>query len=144
MSSAVTFRIDGDPIPQPRPRVSTSGGFGRAYVPKSHPVHEFRTQVAHAARAAGLNSRSGPVSVEIVATFGRPRSHLNKSGVKRSAPTLPRPDVDNVAKAVLDALQDVIGDDTKVGRLVIEKAWGSEGCTTVTVTTGHEDGGGNR
>jgi Holliday junction resolvase RusA-like endonuclease len=78
-----------------------------------------------------------------VATFGRPRSHLNKSGVKRSAPALPRPDVDNVAKAVLDALQDALGDDTRVARLMIEKGWGSEGCTTVTVTTRINDAGDN-
>jgi Holliday junction resolvase RusA-like endonuclease len=143
MSSEVTFRVPGDPIPQPRPRVSTRGGFAKAYVPAKHPVHEFRSRVADAARAAGLNPRDGPVSIEIVATFGRPRSHLNKSGVKRSAPALPRPDVDNVAKAVLDALQDALGDDTRVARLMIEKGWGSEGCTTVTVTTRINDAGDN-
>jgi Holliday junction resolvase RusA-like endonuclease len=64
--------------------------------------------------------------------------------VKRSAPALPRPDVDNVAKAVLDALQDAIGDDTQVARLTIEKGWGSEGSTTVQVTTGHDEGSGLR
>lgn len=62
--------------------------------------------------------------------------------MKPSAPALPRPDCDNLAKAVLDALQDTLGDDTRVARLTIEKAWGREGCTTVTVTTGHDDGGG--
>jgi hypothetical protein len=35
---------------------------------------------------------------------------------------------------VLDGLQDVIGDDTKVSRLVIQKAWGRESSTTVTVS----------
>jgi hypothetical protein len=41
---------------------------------------------------------------------------------------------------VLDALQDALGDDTRVARLTVEKGWGSEGCTTVRVTTGHDDG----
>jgi Holliday junction resolvase RusA-like endonuclease len=140
----ITFHVPGDPIPQPRPRVSTRGGFARAFVPARHPVHEFRSRVAHAARDAGLTRADKPVSIEIVATFGRPRSHLNKSGVKRSAPTLPRPDVDNVAKAVLDGLQDVLGDDTKVARLTVEKEWGSAGRTTVRVTTGHDEGGADR
>lgn len=128
-----TFRIDGNPIPQPRPRVSTRGGFAKAYVPAKHPVHAFRSRVAHAARDAGLNPASGPVSVRISAVFGRPRSHYCKAGVKPSAPALPRPDCDNLAKAVLDGLQEVIGDDTRVARLTVEKAWGSEGRTTVTV-----------
>jgi Holliday junction resolvase RusA-like endonuclease len=137
----ITFHVDGNPVPQPRPKVSTRGGFARAFVPARHPVHEFRARVAHAARDAGLAPADHAVSVEISAVFGRPRSHLTKSGVKRSAPALPRPDVDNVAKGVLDGLQDVIGDDTRVARLTIEKGWGSEGCTTVRVTTGHDEGG---
>jgi Holliday junction resolvase RusA-like endonuclease len=39
-----------------------------------------------------------------------------------------------VAKAVLDALQDVIGDDTSVARLVVEKSYGIEGRTTVRIS----------
>jgi Holliday junction resolvase RusA-like endonuclease len=42
--------------------------------------------------------------------------------------------VDNIAKAVLDALQDVIGDDSLVGRLVVEKSYGQEARTTVRVS----------
>jgi Holliday junction resolvase RusA-like endonuclease len=131
--SPVTFEIAGDPVPQPRPRVSTAGGFARAYVPKGHPVHAYRQAVALAARAAGLRDEARPVSVVIDAVFGRPKSHLNKSGVKASAPQLPRPDVDNIGKAVLDSLQDVMGDDTMVSRLVVEKSWGTKGRTTVRV-----------
>jgi Holliday junction resolvase RusA-like endonuclease len=59
---------------------------------------------------------------------------MNNAGVKSTAPRLPRPDVDNVAKAVLDALQDVMGDDAMVARLVVEKSWGAEARTTVRIT----------
>lgn len=131
---AVTFTISGDPVPQPRPRVSTAGGFARAYVPKSHAIHAYRQAVAIAARSAGLRDEARPVSVVIDAVFGRPKSHITKSGVKQTAPMLPRPDVDNLGKAVLDALQEVMGDDTMVSRLVVEKSWGTEGRTTVRVT----------
>jgi len=130
----VTLSIPGDPVPQPRPRVSTAGGFARAYVPKSHPIHAYRQAIALAASAAGLREQSRPVSVIIDAVFARPKSHLTKSGVKATAPTLPRPDVDNLGKAVLDALQEVMGDDTYVARLVVEKSWGTEGRTTVRIT----------
>ena len=130
---AITFSVPGDPVPQPRPRVSTRGGFARAYVPSKHPVHEYRTQIAAAARDAGLTETGEPLSVVIDAVFARPKSHLRKSGVKPDAPKLPRPDVDNLAKAVLDALQDVVGDDTKVARLVVEKSYGTEARTTVRI-----------
>ena len=131
---AITFSVPGDPVPQPRPRVSTAGGFARAYVPAKHPVHAYRQAVAAAARAAGLTETGDPLNVVIDAVFGRPKSHMNKSGVKPTAPTLPRPDVDNIGKAVLDALQDVIGDDTNVSRLVVEKSYGPEARTTVRIS----------
>lgn len=131
---AITFSVPGDPVPQPRPRVSTVGGFGRAYVPKTHPVHAYRASIAAAARDAGLSQTGEPLNVVIDAVFGRPKSHMTKSGVRASAPSLPRPDVDNVGKAVLDALQDVIGDDSCVSRLVVEKSYGPEGRTTVRVS----------
>ena len=131
---AITFSVPGDPVPQPRPRVSTRGGFARAYVPAKHPVHEYRTLLAAAARDAGLTQTGEPLNVVIDAVFARPKSHLRKSGVKPDAPRLPRPDVDNIGKAVLDALQDVIGDDTCVARLVVEKSYGNEAQTIVRVS----------
>jgi Holliday junction resolvase RusA-like endonuclease len=131
---AITFTVPGDPVPQPRPRVSTRGGFARAYVPSKHPVHDYRTQLALAARLAGLTPTGEPLDVVIDAVFERPKSHMLKSGVKATAPKLPRPDVDNVAKAVLDSLQDVMGDDSLVARLVVEKSWGQEARTTVRIT----------
>lgn len=131
---AITFTVPGDPVPQPRPRVSTAGGFARAYVPKNHPIHAYRQAVAVAARAAGVVQATGPVSIIIDAVFARPKSHMNKGGVKPKAPALPRPDVDNISKGVLDALKIVMGDDTNVGRLLVEKTWGTEGRTTVRIT----------
>ena len=131
---AITFTVSGEPVPQPRPRVSTRGGFARAYVPSAHPVHAYRQAVQLAAQAAGLTATGEPLNVVIDAVFVRPKSHMRKSGVKPDAPVLPRPDVDNVAKAVLDALQDVMGDDSLVARLVVEKSYGQEARTTVRIS----------
>jgi Holliday junction resolvase RusA-like endonuclease len=131
---AITFTVPGEPVPQPRPRVSTRGGFARAYVPSTHPVHAYRQAVQLAAQAAGLTATGEPLNVVIDAVFVRPKSHMRKSGVKPDAPVLPRPDVDNVAKAVLDALQDVMGDDSLVARLVVEKSYGQEARTTVRIS----------
>jgi Holliday junction resolvase RusA-like endonuclease len=66
--------------------------------------------------------------------FVRPKSHSTKKGLKPSAPAVPLPDVDNVAKAVLDAIGPVLGNDKQVRRLVIEKSYGTEARTTVRVT----------
>jgi Holliday junction resolvase RusA-like endonuclease len=127
---AITFSVAGDPVPQPRVRVSTRGGFARAYVPSKHPVHAYREGILRAAIDAGLLPVSEPIEVIIDAVFARPKSHLTKRGVKASAPALPRADVDNIAKAALDSLKDLF-DDTQVRRLIVEKSWGDEARTTV-------------
>lgn len=132
---AIAFTVTGDPVPQPRPRVSTRGGFARAYVPKTHAVHAYRDAIAAAARAAGAGVHGEPVSVVIDLVWQRPKSHLRKSGVKPDAPVLPRADVDNAAKAVLDSLNGVAWeDDSQVQRLVVEKSYGTEARTTVRIT----------
>lgn len=130
----ISFSVPGDPVPQPRPRVSTRGGFARAYVPKTHAVHAYRKAVQLAAVDAGLCKQAGSVQVIIDAVFARPKSHLTKRGVKPSAPALPRPDVDNIAKSVLDSIGPILGDDTQVSRLVVEKTYGTEGRTTVRIS----------
>lgn len=130
----ITFSVPGDPVPQPRPRVSTAGGFGRAYVPKTHAVHAYRHALQLAAIDAGLRNDAATVQVVIDCVFARPKSHMRKSGVKPDAPQLPRPDVDNLAKAVLDAIGPILGDDTQVSRLVVEKTYGTEARTTVRIT----------
>lgn len=128
----ITFSVLGDPVPQPRVRVSTRGGFARAYVPSKHPVHAYRDALLREALACGLTLISEPIEVIVDAVFKRPKSHLTKRGVKATAPALPRADVDNVGKAVLDSLKSVF-DDTLVRRLIVEKSWGDEARTTVRV-----------
>lgn len=129
----VTFTVPGEPVPQPRPRVSTRGGFARAYVPKGHAVHAYRHALQLAAIDAGLRNDTGAVQVVIDCVFTRPKSHLRKSGLRPDAPQLPRPDVDNLAKAVLDAIGPILGDDSQVSRLVVEKSYGPEARTTVRI-----------
>lgn len=129
----ISFTVPGDPVPQPRPRVSTRGGFARAYVPAKHPVHAYRQAVALAAATAGLGARDTPLAVRIVATFARPKSHYGAKGrLKPDAAPLPRPDCDNIAKAVLDALS-VAFDDTLVSDLRVTKTYGSHGSTAVEI-----------
>lgn len=138
----ITFEVGGEPVPQPRVRVSTWGGRGRAYVPKSHPVHAYREAIVLVARTAGWagGPTDGPVAVEILASFSRPPSHLTKAGTPRaSAPRWPcRADVDNVAKAVLDAIGDSGAfwrDDDQVVELRIRKSYAERppGRTVVSV-----------
>ena len=58
--------------------------------------------------------------------FVRPRAHFKKGQLKSGAPShvLKTPDIDNLAKFVLDALQkNILADDKFVTTLVVNKRW---------------------
>jgi Holliday junction resolvase RusA-like endonuclease len=107
---AITFTVPGQPVPQPRPRISTWGGRGRAYTPAHHPIHAYRQAVALAARIAGNGAArlDGPVALVVECIFGRPPSHVTKGGrLAKGAPAIPpRCDWDNLGKGVCDAITD--------------------------------------
>ena len=132
---AISFTVPGEPVPQPRPRVTTRGGHGHAYVPAKHPVNAYRRAVAAAARAAGAGVHGDAVEIIIDFVFARPKSHLRKTGLAADAPQWPRKDIDNLEKAVLDALNGVAWhDDSQVVRVVKSKRYGTEARTTVRIT----------
>jgi len=121
--SEVRFRVDGTPVAQPRPRVSVRNGVPRGYVPAKHPIHSYRDAVAIAAARAGLTHQTGKVRVSMFFLFPRPQSHYTRSGaVKDDAPILPRPDIDNLVKGVLDALAPWF-DDKLVANANVVKDW---------------------
>lgn len=144
---AITFTVDGPPVPQPRARISTWGGRGRAYTPKDHAIHPYRQAIAIratlAAKAAGWAVTDRPVVLEVLALFSRPASHLTKSvkgpaQVRRGAPAFPpRNDWDNLGKAVSDAITDSgavwADDDQVVDARVLKRYTSGTPRTVVTI-----------
>jgi Holliday junction resolvase RusA-like endonuclease len=132
---AIAFSVDGDPVPQPRARITVRGRHGHAYTPSDHKIHAYRAAVAAAAVEAGATpTDAAPITLIIDLVFARPKSHFRKSGLREDAPKLPRADCSNVLKGIEDSLNGVAWvDDTQVGRVVVEKSWGTEGRTTVRI-----------
>ncbi len=113
--------IPGEPVAQPRPKVSTKNGFPRAYTEQDHPIHAFKQAVRLAWNGSINRCLTGPLSIEIVCWYSRPKSH---SKIRRTArePKMSRPDIDNVAKGILDSLNGVAYiDDGQVYSLTVEK-----------------------
>jgi Holliday junction resolvase RusA-like endonuclease len=134
--SAIAFTVLGDPVPQPRPRVTTKGKFARAYTPSSHPINGYRAAIAEAARQAGAKPVADmPLTIEIDFVFSRPKSHFNKKGLKPGVPVLPRADVTNCVKGVEDALNGIAYvDDRQLCSVTATKAWGEEALTRVRIS----------
>ena len=113
--------IPGDPVAQPRPKVSTRGGFARAYVDAKHPIHEFKQAIRSAYVNAGGELLDGPVQMSIDCYFARPKGHNKKRRLHREYKTT-KPDSDNLGKSILDALNEIAyKDDGQVWYLTVKK-----------------------
>jgi Holliday junction resolvase RusA-like endonuclease len=113
--------IPGEPVAQPRPTISTRGGFARAYVDAKHPCHAMKEAIRLVWQTKVGRCLTGPVSVRMVFWFDRPKGH-SKARRSNSEPKISRPDIDNACKLVLDALNGVAYiDDGQVYRLTVEK-----------------------
>ena len=136
----IVLEVPGQPVPQPRPRVSTRGGFGRAYTPTKHPIHVYRQAIKLVARASGKKI-AGPTALVVDAVFQRPPSHWRKHDLSPTAPLWPNADGDNVLKGVADALTDagVWGDDDQVVFWSIRKRYAARDEQARTIITIRED-----
>jgi crossover junction endodeoxyribonuclease RusA len=127
------FFVSGTPKGQPRPRAFARGGKARVYDPGT--AEGWKGQVALAAKE---HLPPAPVDLPVVIhlrfELPRPKGHYCKSGLKPTAPEyhLGKPDIDNLAKAVLDALVAIgfLRDDCLIRLLLITKRYaeGVAGC----------------
>tara|TARA_Y100000590_G_scaffold8514_1_gene10678 strand:+ start:121 stop:594 length:474 start_codon:yes stop_codon:yes gene_type:complete len=112
------FRAYGDPKGQPRPRAFSMNGKVRMYDPGT--AEHWKGQVAEAAHDhLPAAPYQGPLMLALVFYFKRPKAHFRSNGLlKDNAPLWveKKPDLDNMAKAVMDALtaMGMWGDDKQV------------------------------
>lgn len=116
----ITIIIPGQPIGKGRPRF----GNGRTYTPAKT---ESWTKEAfyHIRQQTEERGITGPVSVDWVAVFERPKRMLAKKWPNRRELHTVKPDRDNVDKAILDALtkSGVLKDDCQVTDGAIRKRY---------------------
>lgn len=136
----VAFFAAGVPAPQGNKRAFRNKHSGKiAMVETSKRAPTWRSDIRDTAEKtmAGRYPLDGPLEVELRFVFPRPQMHLSaKGGLKDSAPVhlAQGPDVDKLARGVLDALAVrsggcVITDDRCVTRLVASKEYGERpGC----------------
>lgn len=97
---------------------------------------EGRPAEAAAIRAEALYHDT-PLEVQLLFKLVRPKSHFGAKGVLPSAPAHPLtyPDIDKLARAVLDALTGVLyDDDGRIALLTVEKQWSDPGRQGVVIT----------
>lgn len=136
MRSPEMIFVSGEPKGQPRPRATIRGKHAGMYDPGT--AKEWKKAVAREWQLLNCEPFYCAVSVNLTFFMPRPKAHWRASmsikGLKPSAPKhhAQKPDVDNLAKAVLDALTDAgaWADDKLVVDLRVSKQWsvGEGGC----------------
>ena len=127
----IAFTIPGKPYAKKRPRFSRK--IGRAFNPRENEVAE--ASIGAIAATHFPRPFTGPVALEIIATFAIPGSWTKaKKAALAHKPHTQKPDCDNIAKAVCDGLNRIAwADDSQVSGLSVSKFWGVTNQTTIFV-----------
>lgn len=125
----VVFEIRGQPMGKQRPKFTRVGGFVRTYTPKETVDYEIKVKNSYLEQS-NQTYNNEPICVLIKAFYEVPKSYSFKkkfdciSGKIR--PTT-KPDNDNIAKIILDALNGLVfSDDKQVVDLYVEKCYSLE------------------
>lgn len=125
----MVFNVPGKPQGKPRPRFSSRGKYVHAFTPKSSLDYEKKIRDAYI--EAGGGKIDGGVAISISAYFEIPKSYTKKrvEAIKNYEElALKKPDIDNICKSVLDALNGVAyDDDSQVFSLIATKEYAIDG-----------------
>ncbi len=130
MTAAVYFVVYGTPIGKGRPRATSRGGFVRMYTDAK--TLGFEQAVADEARTAMSNFDlfDTPMQLQLSAYYPIPKSWSKKKrqlAVDGEIYPQVKPDLDNVMKAILDALNGVVyADDSQVINMVATKRYSTD------------------
>ena len=116
------FEVEGEVIGKGRPRFTRQG---RTYTPKKTLDYERAIKKAYINKYSYLSKKSLRIKICAYLEVARSHSKIKKSKMLMNLlQCTKKPDVDNIVKVVLDALNKVAyQDDTQVVELVAIKRW---------------------
>ncbi len=129
MQAEIKFIVPGQPVPQGRPRFARRGSQIQTYDPK--PSVEYKKLVKEVAilnKPEELLEGSLSVEIQIYRQMLKSFSRAKREQAEyRQLRPVTKPDIDNYAKGILDALKGVIWiDDGQVVRLVCDKFYSAK------------------
>ena len=120
----MTFNII--PKPTPRPRIARRGNKSIAYYPKEYQIYKDHLKML--AELICKTKYKGPLKMEVIFYMPIPSSlSKKKKDELRGVWHIKKPDCDNLAKGVKDALEGIAYDnDSQVCELMIRKIYSTE------------------
>ena len=123
------FTVYMEPVAKARARTVIRKGKIHSFTPRETELAEWKIQQAIPQNCLAL-SQYTPVKLQVAAYLPKPKSLLKK----RTAPVT-RPDFDNYAKLIADALSEfVYYDDAQITTAIIRKRYGTPPRIEIDVT----------
>lgn len=129
------FTVPGTPVGKARPYFVRRGAYTGAFTPARTVRYEQEVRIAYIT-ACGNRRHEGVLCIIIAAFFRPPKgiSKATRAGLFKGRWMCKKPDVDNIAKAVMDGLTGVAyNDDNQVALLLVSKEYAEEPRIEVTV-----------
>lgn len=132
------FTVLGEPVGKGRPKFSTVNGFAKAYTPAKTTNFENLVRLSYQQQCNKLPYEQGvELEAYITAFFAIPKSVSKKKHDLMAnwylRPTK-KPDCDNIAKAVLDALNGIAyHDDSQIVELTVRKRYSETPRCEITI-----------
>ena len=142
-TTALQIWVPGTPVPKGSAKAFIPRGWKRAIITQDNAAKQrpWASAITLAARDAGCEPMDGPIDVEILFRMPRLRSHFgsgaNADRLRDNAPLYPvcKPDIDKLARCVLDALTGVCWrDDGQVTILTCRREYAIAPGAEITVT----------
>jgi len=134
----IHFQVEGNPKGKGRPRFSRVGSFTKVYTDKQTLTYEALIATFAKQAMGGTEPLKTPVSVYLYVRLPIPQSYPKKrrdACLNGSELPCKKPDIDNIAKTYLDAMNGVIFmDDTQVIDLHVKKVYAEKAGVDVMVT----------
>ena len=121
------LNIVGKVIGKQRPKFSTRGGFVKTYTPDQ--TVNYENYVKMLWLQSGQEKLTGNIKATIDADFMIPKSFSKKKrNALDGAYCQKKPDCDNIAKSILDALNGIAyDDDSQIVEIVVRKCYSGSG-----------------
>jgi len=133
----IHYQVEGDPKGKGRPRFSRVGNFTKVYTDKQTLTYEAMIATFAKQAMGGSEPLKTPVSVFLHVRLPIPQSYPKKrreACLNGSEMPCKKPDIDNIAKTHLDAMNGVIFvDDTQVIELHVKKLYAEKAGVDVMV-----------
>ena len=137
MSLVLVYSVYGEPVGKGRPRFARRGNFVSTYSPQKTKTYEDEIRMMAKAAMGASEALETPVTVAIYIRVGIPKSfskQKHKDALANIERPTKKPDIDNIAKCFLDAMNGIVYlDDKQVVSLHITKIYAETPAVEVMV-----------